>query len=60
MIEHIIQGVDEYRLMVEHFSDFVLNNRPLHYTVEEAALNMCVIEALYRSARNCGIPVRIQ
>jgi D-xylose 1-dehydrogenase (NADP+, D-xylono-1,5-lactone-forming) len=47
-----VGGVDEYRLMVEHFADCVLNGRPLRYAPSEAANNMRVIEALYRSARN--------
>jgi predicted dehydrogenase len=49
-----VGGVDEYRLMVEHFADCVLNGRPLRYAPSEAANNMRVIEALYRSARNGG------
>jgi len=55
----IVAGVDEYRLMVEHFADAVLHDRPFRYPVEEAALNMRVIEALYRSARQGGAPVSI-
>jgi len=50
---------DEYRLMVEHFGDCVLNDRPLRYTAEEAALNMRVIEALYESARKDGAEVAV-
>jgi xylose dehydrogenase (NAD/NADP) len=49
-----IGGVDEYRLMVEHFADCVLNGKPLRYPPSEAADNMRVIDALYRSARNGG------
>jgi predicted dehydrogenase len=49
-----VEGADEYQLMVEHFADCVLNDRPLRYTAEEAALNMRVIEALYESARRNG------
>jgi predicted dehydrogenase len=49
-----VKGADEYRLMVEHFADCALNDRPLRYTAEEAALNMRVIEALYESARRDG------
>ncbi|MFO8175768.1 MAG: Gfo/Idh/MocA family oxidoreductase, partial [Longimicrobiales bacterium] len=41
-----VSGADEYRLMVEHFADCVLNDRPLRYPPEDAALNMKVIEAL--------------
>lgn len=56
---HTIDGIDEYQLMVEHFSDCVLNDRPLRYPAAEAALNMRVIEALYQSARNGGRPVQL-
>ncbi len=49
-----VKGGDEYRLMVEHFAECVLNDNPLRYTAEEAALNMKVIEALYESARKDG------
>ena len=44
-------AVDQYRLMVEHFADCALNNRPLRYGVDDAIANMAVIEALYASAR---------
>lgn len=53
---HIVAGIDEYRLMVEHFVECVLEQSPFRYPVAEAAGNMKVIEALYRSARNHGIP----
>jgi predicted dehydrogenase len=56
---HTIAGVDEYQLMVEHFADAVLHDRPLRYTAAEAASNMRVIEALYQSARNNGKPVQL-
>ncbi|MCH8962033.1 MAG: hypothetical protein IH820_12090 [Bacteroidetes bacterium] len=56
---HTTPGADEYQLMVEHFADCVLNDRPLRYTAAEAALNMRVIEALYHSARNEGKPVEL-
>jgi predicted dehydrogenase len=58
-IEHRIKGADEYRLMVEHFADAVLDNAPLRYPPTEAAANMRVIEALYASARSGGGPVTI-
>jgi predicted dehydrogenase len=51
---HAVAGDDEYRLMVEHFADCVLHDRPPLYGAEEAAANMQVIEALYRSARAGG------
>ncbi|NNM06679.1 MAG: Gfo/Idh/MocA family oxidoreductase [Gemmatimonadetes bacterium] len=54
-----VPGGDEYRLMVEHFADAVLNDGPLRYSPEEAALNMKVIEALYESARNEGEVVAV-
>jgi len=49
-----VDGADEYQLMVEHFADCVLKDQPLRYSAEESALNMKVIEALYKSARNEG------
>jgi predicted dehydrogenase len=54
-----IAGADEYRLMVEHFADCALNGTPLRYPASEAAANMQVIDALYRSARAGGTPVEI-
>src|SRR6185295_10179254 len=47
-IRHLVAGADEYQLMVEHFADCVLHNRPLRYPAQEAAANLRVIEALYR------------
>ena len=58
--EHTVAGDDEYRLMVEHFADCALNDRPLRYTAEEAARNMSVIAALYESARRGGAVVEVQ
>lgn len=55
----VVGGVDEYREMVEHFAECVLNERSFRYSAEEAALNMRTIDALYRSARNGGAPVRL-
>jgi len=45
------EGVDQYRLMVEHFSDCVLNNTPPVRGPEDALENMCVLEAIDRSSR---------
>jgi predicted dehydrogenase len=53
---HAVPGADEYQLMVEHFADAVLEERPLRYPASEAASNMRAIEALYRSARSGGRP----
>jgi predicted dehydrogenase len=55
-----VPGADEYRLMVEHFADCVLNDRPVRFSAEEAALNMRVIEALYQSARKDGAEVMVR
>jgi predicted dehydrogenase len=57
--EQTIAGVDEYRLMVEHFADCVQTGQPPRYGAREAACNMNVIEALYRSARAGGAPVAV-
>jgi predicted dehydrogenase len=56
---HQVPGVDEYRLMVEHFASCVLNDEPPRYPPTEAAANMRVIEALYRSARHGGQPENV-
>jgi xylose dehydrogenase (NAD/NADP) len=58
-VTHEVAGADEYLLMVEHFADSVLNDRPLRYTAQEAAANMRAIEALYASARAGGSPVAL-
>jgi len=59
VVQHNINGANEYQLMVEDFVNCILENRPLRYTASEAALNMRVIEALYHSARLEGKPVRL-
>jgi predicted dehydrogenase len=53
---HTVPGVDEYQVMVEHFADCVLSGTKVRYPATEAAANLRVIEALYRSARNDGRP----
>ena len=58
-IEHPVAGDDEYRLMVEHFADCALHHRPVRYPASEAAANLRVIEALYRSARHGGHPMTL-
>jgi predicted dehydrogenase len=60
MQQHTIKGADEYRLMVEHFADCILQNRAPRYPVSEAAANLRVIEALYHSAHQAGRPVALQ
>ncbi len=57
---HTIAGVDEYRNMVEHFADCILNGAEPRYPATEAAMNMRTIEALYASARTGGKSVTIQ
>ena len=52
--EQMVPGVDEYRLMVEHFADCIVQDRPPRYPASEAAANMRVIEVLYQSAREGG------
>jgi xylose dehydrogenase (NAD/NADP) len=47
----ILPGVDQYRLMVEHFSDCVLNGKALDFPPEESLANMRVLDALAQSAR---------
>lgn len=53
-IQHHFSGCDEYQPMVEHFSDCVLNHKPVRYPATEAAANMSVIESLYLSAHHGG------
>ena len=56
---HPVSGADEYRLMVEHFADCALGGIEPRYGAREAAANMKVIQALYRSAREGATPVRV-
>lgn len=56
---HVIPGVDQYRTMVEHVADGVLRGHELRYPPREAAANLRVIEALYRSAREGGRMVEV-
>lgn len=53
----IVPAVNQYREMVEHFSEAVLKKEELRYPVTEAAQNMRTIDALHRSARENGRPV---
>ena len=47
----VVPGVDEYRLMVEHFAEAVLEGKPLDFPAEESIANMRVLDALARAAR---------
>ena len=49
--EHIIQGADEYQLMVEHFSDAILDRTELGCTPYESIANMRVLDALSEAAK---------
>jgi predicted dehydrogenase len=49
--EHIVKGADQYRLMVEHFSDAVLGNTNLNYLPDDSIANMRVLDALSEAAR---------
>ena len=48
--QHVTPGVDEYQLMVEHFSDAVLGETPLAFSPAESVRNMRVLDALKEAA----------
>ncbi len=50
---------DQYRKMVEHFAQCVVQGRSPQYGALEAAQNMAVIEALYESARQQGAKILV-
>jgi predicted dehydrogenase len=49
--EQVIQGADEYQLMVEHFSDAVLGRTELDITPDDSIANMRVLDALAEAAK---------
>ena len=49
--KHVIQGADEYQLMVEHFSDAVLGHIKLDHTPDDSIANMRVLDALSKAAK---------
>jgi predicted dehydrogenase len=49
--EHLTPGVDEYQLMVEHFSEVVMGKMALLFTPEESIRNMKVLDALAEAAK---------
>jgi predicted dehydrogenase len=57
---HHVAGRNHYTEMVEHFSDCVQTGAPVRYPFTEAASNMRVIEALYRSAWNGGVTETVE
>jgi xylose dehydrogenase (NAD/NADP) len=58
-VRHAVAGVDQYRLMVEHFAECVLLGQTPRFGAGEAAANMAAIEALYASARAGGRPAAV-
>lgn len=50
-VVHRVPGVDEYRLMVEHFAAAVRGKEPLACDPEESVRNMEALDALARAAR---------
>jgi predicted dehydrogenase len=58
-IQEVIPGVDEYQLMVEHFSDVIVKGASPLVKIEDSIQNMQVLDALAESARSgqmVGIP----
>ncbi len=50
--QEVIPGVDEYRLMVEHFSDVVIHGSSPLIQIYDSIQNMRVLDALAESARS--------
>ncbi len=48
---HTVKGADEYQVMVEHFSDAVLQKTDLFYSPDDSIANMRVLDALAEAAR---------
>lgn len=42
---------DQYKLMVENFASYVLEQKPLAYNVEEMKKQMAILDAVYQSSR---------
>jgi xylose dehydrogenase (NAD/NADP) len=59
-VRHEVEGLDQYRAMVEHFGSAILDDTPVRYSAQEAAANMAAIDALYESARTGGRPVPVR
>ena len=49
--EEIIPGADEYRLMIEHFSDVLIHGISPLVDIDDSIQNMRVLDALAESAR---------
>ena len=57
--KHLIPGADEYRLMVEHFSDAVLGRTVLDYTPDDSIANMRALDGLSEAAKT-GVTVNLK
>ncbi len=55
----VIPGIDQYRLMVEHFSDRVADGGAPLVSLEDSIRTLAVLDALAESARS-GISVEVQ
>jgi predicted dehydrogenase len=49
--EHVIQGADEYQLMVEHFADAILGRAELDHTPDDSVANMRALDGLSVAAK---------
>lgn len=58
--QEVLDGVDHYVLMVEHFADCVITGEQPRYSLLDAAANMAAIEALYASAASGGKPQPVE
>ena len=50
--QEVIPGADEYRLMVEHFSDVIIHGSSPLIQINDSIQNMRVLDALAKSARS--------
>ncbi|MDH4205236.1 MAG: Gfo/Idh/MocA family oxidoreductase [Desulfobacteraceae bacterium] len=50
--QEVIPGADEYRLMVEHFSDVIIHGSSPLIQIHDSIQNMRVLDALAKSARS--------
>jgi len=48
---HTVAGIDQYRLMVEHFADVVQGRQPPVFPIDDSVANMRVLDALAEAAR---------
>ncbi len=48
----VVSGIDEYRLMVEHFSNGVLRGEQLEVTLDETIANLEVLDALAQAVQS--------